>query len=132
MVVLSHCMTAVLPCWLFFAISPLSSVMAFGPTTPYRRRASSGRLHSQLDPGSFVTDGEWHPNDPAYTTPQLLVGIWDQIAMAKTMSKDVSFYIQLFCVEYFRNIFYNKRTFSNTPDSMYPMMFCLNDGILCW
>ncbi len=32
---------------------------------------------------------EWHPHDPAYTTPQLLAGIWFQIAQAKSMVKGV-------------------------------------------
>jgi hypothetical protein len=56
------------------------------PSTYYNRLV----LLSTLNPSSFFTDEEWHPNDPAYTTPQLLVGIWDQIAMAKTMTKGVS------------------------------------------
>ena len=33
---------------------------------------------------------EWHPRDPAYTTPQLLVGLWSQIAQAGTMTRGVS------------------------------------------
>jgi hypothetical protein len=66
------------------------SAKAFRLTQPYTRRNPSFlRLHSQLSPDSFYSDDEWHPNDPAYTTPQLLVGIWDQIAMAKTLTKDV-------------------------------------------
>lgn len=36
------------------------------------------------------SDDEWHPRDPAFTTPQLLVGIWQQIAQATSMAKDVS------------------------------------------
>lgn len=36
------------------------------------------------------TDDEWHPRDPAFTTPQLLLGIWQQIAQATTMAKGVS------------------------------------------
>jgi hypothetical protein len=38
----------------------------------------------------FYTDDEWHPHDPAYTTPQLLSGIWGQIARGTTMVKGVS------------------------------------------
>jgi hypothetical protein len=33
---------------------------------------------------------EWHPRDPAQTTPQLLKSIWDQIARASAMVKGVS------------------------------------------
>ncbi|GAX13046.1 hypothetical protein FisN_2Hh528 [Fistulifera solaris] len=36
------------------------------------------------------SDDEWHPRDPAFTTPQLLVGIWQQIAQATSMAKGES------------------------------------------
>lgn len=32
---------------------------------------------------------EWHPRDPAHTTPQLLAGLWHQIAQAGSMTKGV-------------------------------------------
>ena len=32
---------------------------------------------------------EWHPHDPAWTTSQLLKGLWSQIAQAKDMVKGV-------------------------------------------
>jgi hypothetical protein len=35
------------------------------------------------------TDDEWHPHDPAWTVPQLLGGIWHQIAQAKDMVRGV-------------------------------------------
>ena len=66
-----------------------------------RQQYTSSQLQLSLDPSSFYTDDEWHPNDPAYTTPQLLVGIWEQISMAKTMTKgvrtnaEVSYYIEI-------------------------------------
>jgi hypothetical protein len=47
-------------------------------------------LKGIVNPDSFFTDDEWHPHDPAFTTPQLLAGVWDQIAHAGTMSKGVS------------------------------------------
>ena len=34
-------------------------------------------------------DEEWHPHDPAWTTSQLLKGLWSQIAQAKDMVKGV-------------------------------------------
>ncbi len=55
-----------------------------------RYRLSSSRQDLE-DDGNKETDvvEEWHPHDPAYTTPQLLAGIWFQIAQAKTMVKGV-------------------------------------------
>lgn len=41
-------------------------------------------------PADVHSDDEWHPRDPAFTTPQLLVGIWQQIAQATSMAKGVS------------------------------------------
>jgi hypothetical protein len=38
---------------------------------------------------SIDTEEEWHPHDPAWTTPQLLEGIWSQIAQAKNMVRNV-------------------------------------------
>ena len=49
--------------------------------------SSSSSLH-MLSPSS-QDDEEWHPNDPAWTTPQLLEGIWSQIAQAKNMVRNV-------------------------------------------
>jgi hypothetical protein len=33
-----------------------------------------------IDAAAFHTDNEWHPHDPATTTPQLLASLWSQIA----------------------------------------------------
>jgi hypothetical protein len=44
------------------------------------------QLHS-VDPSS--TDDEWHPRDPAHTTPQLLAGVWHQIAQVGSLVKGV-------------------------------------------
>jgi hypothetical protein len=38
----------------------------------------------------FYTDDEWHPHDPAETTPQLLSSIWCQISNGISMVKGVS------------------------------------------
>jgi hypothetical protein len=42
-----------------------------------------------LSPSLDGTDEEWHPHDPAWTTPQLLEGIWSQIVQAKNMVRNV-------------------------------------------
>jgi hypothetical protein len=50
-------------------------------------------VFSSKPSGSDVTseaDDEWYPHDPAWTTPQLLEGLWSQIAQAKDMVKGVS------------------------------------------
>jgi hypothetical protein len=41
------------------------------------------------DHSSSNKNDEWHPHDPAWTTPQLLEGIWSQIAQAKNMVRGV-------------------------------------------
>jgi hypothetical protein len=54
---------------------------------------SPTQLASSTTGGSnagFYTDDEWHPHDPAETTPQLLASIWDQIANGLSMVKGVS------------------------------------------
>ncbi|EEC48347.1 predicted protein [Phaeodactylum tricornutum CCAP 1055/1] len=56
-----------------------------GSHAPYT--SSRTTLKGIVNPDSFFTDDEWHPHDPAFTTPQLLAGVWDQIAHAGTMSK---------------------------------------------
>jgi hypothetical protein len=48
------------------------------------------QLHS-VDPSSIPSDDEWHPRDPAHTTPQLLAGLWHQIAQVGSLVKGVSF-----------------------------------------
>lgn len=55
------------------------------------RLSSSRQDFDDVGSGKEETDvvEEWHPHDPAYTTPQLLAGIWFQIAQAKTMVKGV-------------------------------------------
>jgi hypothetical protein len=46
------------------------------------RRGDAGiRLGSSIKAdGAFHSDTEWHPHDPAETTPQLLSSLWNQIA----------------------------------------------------
>jgi hypothetical protein len=61
------------------------------------RAAFVGRQTTQLASSTtggsnagFYTDDEWHPHDPAETTPQLLSSIWAQISNGITMVKGVS------------------------------------------
>ena len=70
-------------------------------TTHTRRQRSSlqqqhpalgqALLSAQLQPTAHEED-EWHPHDPAWTTSQLLKGLWSQIAQAKDMVKGVRAY----------------------------------------
>jgi hypothetical protein len=61
-------------------------------TTHLHRDPQAPRLRLRLlmqGQGMSHSDDEWHPNDPAWTTSQLLEGIWSQIAQAKDMVKGV-------------------------------------------
>jgi hypothetical protein len=63
------------------------------PSRSYGSWFPSSRVFSSKPSGSDVTseaDDEWYPHDPAWTTPQLLEGLWSQIAQAKDMVKGVS------------------------------------------
>lgn len=82
------------------AISSVTSFtpIKFNPSTVIHNSKNSRLTFFSQNPNSFYTDDEWHPHDPAYTTSQLLVGIWDQIAMAKTMTRNVS----LLLISYFK------------------------------
>jgi hypothetical protein len=44
-------------------------------------------LSNNIETEDDVEDEEWHPRDPAHTTPQLLAGIWHQISEASGMPK---------------------------------------------
>jgi hypothetical protein len=44
-------------------------------------------LSNTNDEQDAEEDEEWHPRDPAHTTPQLLAGIWHQISEASGMPK---------------------------------------------
>lgn len=51
---------------------------------------------------STKEEEEWYPHDPAWSTPQLLEGIWSQIALAKNLMRGVRglrFDRVLFCSE---------------------------------
>lgn len=55
-----------------------------------QQRHESSRLFSTSSSGK--EEEEWHPRDPAKTTPQLLSSLWSQIAQGcKNLSKGVSF-----------------------------------------
>lgn len=76
----------------------LSVCSGFVLTTPARnlhritttKRPPFRTSLSVANPLSFHSDDEWHPHDPAYTTAQLMAGIWHQIAQASSMVKGVS------------------------------------------
>lgn len=72
----------------FFAQLPMASafVVMRQPVTFPRLLPMQASLSDKMDVHS---DDEWHPRDPAFTTPQLLVGIWQQIAQATSMAKGV-------------------------------------------
>ena len=63
--------------------------------------SSSSRilLLHMLSP-SVEEEEEWHPHDPAWTTPQLLEGIWSQIAQAKNMVRNVRIFATIFVFVY--------------------------------
>jgi hypothetical protein len=66
---------------------------AFVRTPTSSASRSTSQLASSTTGGSnagFYTDDEWHPHDPAETTPQLLSSIWAQISNGITMVKGVS------------------------------------------
>jgi hypothetical protein len=75
----------------------LSGSSAFvSPRVPTRAVPSRfvGQLYSQSqsslkDPQADYEDGEWHPMDPAYTTPQFLSALWHLIARGNQMVKGV-------------------------------------------
>jgi hypothetical protein len=48
---------------------------------------------------------EWHPHDPAYTTPQLLASLWGQIAAAKDLVRGVRRRDWCCCCCFFVSIF---------------------------
>jgi hypothetical protein len=84
---------------LFLSLTTISSSIrttsAFTPSSVRfgtTRTRAAHQLASTNNNG-FFTDDEWHPHDPAETTPQLLAGIWLQIAHGTTMVKGVSAYI---------------------------------------
>jgi len=52
--------------------------------------SSSSHQTSSLFAGKDEGDEEFHTRDQAETTPQLLKGIWQQIAQGSTMVKGVS------------------------------------------
>ena len=51
--------------------------------------APVGRVLSSAKKDEVESDDEWHPRDPASTTPQLLAGLWHQIAQSGTMTRGV-------------------------------------------
>lgn len=79
---------------LFFFLSLLSpAIIAFQLQRPQIQRSSFTTMMMSSTNNPMVsnahTDDEWHPHDPAHTTPQLLEGLWFQIAQGKDMVKGV-------------------------------------------
>lgn len=74
--------------------SPLQLQLPPHPFEPKGRLSSSARFSSKDDNGDDAAndgdDDEWFPHDPAWTTPQLLEGIWSQIAQAQDLVHGVS------------------------------------------
>lgn len=58
-------------------------------TTSVRLRDINERMAEQMGVPEVHSDNEWHPRDPARTTPQLLVALWHQITQAGRMGKGV-------------------------------------------
>jgi len=52
-----------------------------------------GAAKATDDSSSSSLQDEWHPHDPAESTPQLLAGLWHQIAQANTMIKGVRSFV---------------------------------------
>jgi hypothetical protein len=59
----------------------------------YRRSFFATNAKESVDDHANEDADEWHPRDPAQTTPQLLKSIWDQIARASAMVKGVSLFL---------------------------------------
>ena len=57
--------------------------------TIVRLRDINERMAEQMGVPEVHSDNEWHPRDPARTTPQLLVALWHQITQAGRMVKGV-------------------------------------------
>lgn len=47
----------------------------------------SSSSSSSGEGSAYFSDEEWHPRDPASTTPQLLAGLWHQISHAGSLTK---------------------------------------------
>jgi hypothetical protein len=74
----------------FVASPSLSKQTAAGvPGTTSSLRDINDRMAEQMGVPEVHSDNEWHPRDPAQTTPQLLAALWHQITQAGSMSKGV-------------------------------------------
>ena len=76
--------------------STVSFTRSFYSSNPQRHSIVSplsdinNRIADQLGVPEVYSDNEWHPRDPASTTPQLLAAMWHQITQAGGMAKGVS------------------------------------------
>jgi hypothetical protein len=55
----------------------------------------NNRIADQFGVPEVYSDNEWHPRDPASTTPQLLAAMWHQITQAGGMAKGVSYQVNI-------------------------------------
>jgi len=78
--------------WLFRKQQRRDSISGGGCSLGRRTRPSRRQMRLQMSDLTTQPhqDDEWHPHDPAWSTPQLLKGIWSQIAQAKDMVRGVS------------------------------------------
>jgi hypothetical protein len=74
-----------------FVASPSLSKQAAAAVsrTTTSLRDINERMAEQMGVPEVYSDNEWHPRDPAQTTPQLLAALWHQITHAGSMSKGV-------------------------------------------
>lgn len=55
-----------------------------------KKTATALSISTPSNNAGYYTDDEWHPHDPAHSTPQLLAGLWTQIANGLTLVKGES------------------------------------------
>lgn len=74
----------------FVSLPSLSKQATVGVTgTTSSLHDINDRMAEQMGVPEVHSDNEWHPRDPAKTTPQLLAALWHQITQAGSMSKGV-------------------------------------------
>lgn len=74
-----------------FLLTPSTTTTKVTLSSPIRNHYFQASVSIPSPLAAADTDNEdFHPEDPASTTPQLLKGIWDQIAQALSMERGVS------------------------------------------
>ena len=77
--------------WQFRPAGTAATTTRSSCTSWHQRQTPSTSTLLLASPANHHSDDEWHPHDPAWTTPQLLEGLWSQIAQAKTMIRGVRY-----------------------------------------